>query len=70
MVVQPMPGVKFRPTDDTICKTIRNSHMNVVEYCLDFAIHLVYISLSASIYSKVSKQSHVYVSICEYKPVL
>jgi len=29
MVVQPMPGVKVRPTDNnTICKIIRNSHMN------------------------------------------
>ena len=28
MVVQPMPEVKVRPTDnDTICKIIRKSHM-------------------------------------------
>jgi hypothetical protein len=26
-VVQTMPGVKVRPTDDTICKIIRNPHM-------------------------------------------
>ena len=71
MVVQPMPGVKVRPTDnDTICKIIRNSHTKCCGIFLDFVIHFLYISLSASIYSKVSKQSRVYLSICEYKPVL
>jgi len=56
MVVQPIPGVKVRPTDnDTICKIIRKSRMNVVEYCMHFVIHFLYISLSASTYSKVSK---------------
>jgi hypothetical protein len=68
MVVQPMPGVSFRPVDnDIICKIIRNLHI-VEEYCLDFVIHFLHISPSASVYSKVPKQSRVCLSICEYKP--
>jgi hypothetical protein len=36
--------------------------------CLGFVIHCLYISVSASVYSKVSKQSCVCLSIFEYKP--
>ena len=37
MVVQPMAGVKVRPTDnDTICKIIRNSHMKCCGICLQW----------------------------------
>ena len=56
MVVQPMPGVKVRPTDnDTICKIIKKSHIKCCGILYAFVIHFLYISLFASIYSKVPK---------------
>ena len=56
MVVQPMPGVKFRLTDNgTICKIIRKSHMKCCGILYAFVIHFLYIFLSASVYSKVPK---------------
>jgi hypothetical protein len=36
-----------------------------VDYCLDFVIHFLYISVSASKYSNVSKQSRVWFLIFE-----
>ena len=51
-----MLGVKVGPTDnDTICKLIRKSHMKCCEILYAFVIHFLYISLSASVYSKVPK---------------
>jgi hypothetical protein len=70
MVVQPIPGVKARPTDnDTMCKIIGNSHMKCCGIFFGFC-NPFFIFLSASTYSKVPKQSRVYLLICEYKPVL
>jgi len=70
MFMQPMPGVKVSSTDnDTICKIIRNSHMKVCGILFGFCNPFLYISLSASIYSKVPKQSCVCLSKSECKPV-
>ena len=56
MVVQPMPGVKVRSTDnDTICNIIRNSHMKCCGILFGFCNPFLHIYLSASIYSKVPK---------------
>jgi hypothetical protein len=50
MVVQPMPGVKVRPTDnDTVCKIIINSNSIPEHFMCEFVITLHTVPLSVGL---------------------